>query len=526
MDNFVVDNFACPYQGGLQPVSNNAGFLLDEFEELKRRIMQSKWGHIEGPAPIEPAPVKPAPILALPNEITLLIFTLVCDSSQPLSRKPIASIFDDSDCIEQKQYISERAQEMTISHVCHAWREICIDYPFLWSNFNHFQNSSVARLEDRLTAYLARAQAIMIDPWAHVSVFDVLQCLTMIQAIDNTPWRQIYMVFNKTSGHSSPIPTGLVNAMHSKQDVDLDYQRGLLIHTRNIRHNCLSHLQLDSVTVGQQRRLPWTDFLVILSEFPSLVSLSLSKLIFDPPQGQPNLEEINAVVAPALQYFRCADKNVATWMWLYFRAPQLKLLSLDNILIHDTYLQHFEDVVHRMHEHVFPSLKTLVFTDCLFHCHLHPDGMRPVIKATRNITHLKVSYSLSAGAAHKTPLYWMTQVLPQKEVWSHLNTVSIIRRQLLPNENIFDEENISEFLNRIIERRWLLNHFCKLRMHDDLARQWKAKDPILWDCMVAEELFEHLPPSIPNDAGYWLTEWPPIEENTGFHWKSENSYIF
>lgn len=301
------------------------------------------------------------------------------------------------------------------------------------------------------------------------------------------------------------------------------FLKTLRLRTPKIHQNCLSHLQLDSGPATGQR-LPWSRFLLILSEFTNLVSLSVSKLTFDAPRRRPRIQEMNAVVAPNLQYFRCADKHVATWMWLYFRAPQLKYLSFNRILLCDYHLRHFRYVVHDMHEHVFPSLETLAFTDCLFHCVLSGDGMRHVIDATRNITHLKISYSLSIVMAQKTPLYWMTQVLPQGEAWPHLDTMSILRRQPLPNENFVDREYISTFLNRITKRRRLLNRYCKLRMHNDLAHQWKAKNPNLWNLMEAERLFECLPPSVPDDASYWLTEWPPTD-HTNFHWTSETSFV-
>lgn len=190
-----VDGFAClacHNHKRLQPMSNNPGVLLDEFEELKRRILQSKWGYPE-----------PAPILAFPNEITMLIFSLACDQSRHLFRKR-STDFGDSG--EQEQRISERAQELTISHVCHAWREVSLGYSMLWSVFNHFPKSSVGHLTDRLTTYLARAQANSMDLWAHVSGLDDLQCLLKILELYSPRWRRISLTFDEHSVYRLPTP--------------------------------------------------------------------------------------------------------------------------------------------------------------------------------------------------------------------------------------------------------------------------------------------------------------------------------
>ncbi|KJA26881.1 hypothetical protein HYPSUDRAFT_1034140 [Hypholoma sublateritium FD-334 SS-4] len=537
--------FACHNQKSLQPMSNNPGLLLDEFEELKRRILQSKWGHTEL-----------APILAFPNEITMLIFNLACDRSRLLFRQR-STAFGHFE--EQEQHISEGAQELTISHVCHAWREISLDYSVLWSTINHFPKSPVGRLTDRLTTYLARAQANLMDLWAHVSGLDDLQCLLKILQLCSSRWRRISLTFDEHS--MCRLPTRTVQLKRLKifrnletfdiyhpggvdigVDIDLMTESGqictmatigprltslrvdhrlflqsLRLRAPKIHQNCLSHLQLESGSATAQR-LPWSSFLLILAEFTKLVSLSLSSLIFDPPRRRPRIGEINAIVAPNLQYFRCADKEVAVWMWLYFRAPRLKFLTFNRVTLRDHHLRNFRYVVHDMHEQIFPSLETLTFANCFFHFVLSADGMRPIIDATRNITHLKISGSPSTLGAQETPIHWMSQVMPQEKVWPHLDTISIAWRRPIANADKekplanADTEIASVSLERMTERMRLLNQRCVLRTFNYLAREWKVKN--------------HLQlPSVPGEAatGFWLTEWPPVD-NTNFHWTSETSF--
>ena len=226
-----------------------------------------------------------SPISSLPSEVLTIIFSLLCPPST--DRNP-----------------DRHLARLRVSHVCHQWREMALNYPFLWSHVDFTDLSLVgateilvraksaplyleARVPDRLwddvryTTFRKEVQA-RIPYVYHLSISAGIFYLhrTLEEFVSSAPTLESLSLFssrgyrNKTTGDHIVVPATLFSGSTPRlsslkiRNCEISWESPLL---KGLRH-------LELLSLPAKARPELTTWLDALDEMPGLETLALHSL--------------------------------------------------------------------------------------------------------------------------------------------------------------------------------------------------------------------------------------------------------
>jgi hypothetical protein len=233
-----------------------------------------------------------APISRLPPEILATIFTLLS-----------ASAWDER---------SVRLEWLGVTHVCHRWREIALNYPRFWSYINFTKLSSAGKAE-----ILARAKTAPLH--LEVDADDKLRILTHFDPFEGGPLETTlarlsssapllesisFSHISESEGPPATIPVNLLNGTAPNltslelEKCDISWKSPFLKGLRN--------LQIRDVSKNARPELE--DWLDALNEMPKLETLSFQSATPLAPLAGPLISErARTITLPSLTHFHIDD---------------------------------------------------------------------------------------------------------------------------------------------------------------------------------------------------------------------------
>ncbi|KJA19075.1 hypothetical protein HYPSUDRAFT_902051 [Hypholoma sublateritium FD-334 SS-4] len=466
------------------------------------------------------------PIFSIPSEITMLIFSFACHPSPIICQNRRSGIKAE----ELSHFAREEGQELTISHVCRAWRSISHADPALWSTFHYFSKYDRQHFTARHHAYLERAQSNLLTLWVCFSTAeDVTIILGMLRCTNNSRWRKISLAFDRhyTLGRESEI--GWVPQQHSPdadsphrfnysnlETLDIGCSRGhgylLWMNTDIVRMISdvastprLVALRMDaavnipqpnfgkvcraSLSVLQlhglgQWNISWDSFLSIFSNFPNITALTISGYVFGRTPTAASAMATEMVVAPNLQYLRISAS--AQWLWS-LRAPRLKHLAINQ----DWHFPWGNSFVHDTNPPMFPSLELLALVNCPRDLYDDLQCVTSLAHATRTISQLVIVREYREAepnyVRHSEVMVKASSLLP---LWPSSGVSPSHMFYTAPAYGTHDYLNFPRALRVMRWRKRVLGDGWTMRISSDFAQRWKTDAPELWEVAVAEGLIE------------------------------------
>ncbi|KAF8874221.1 hypothetical protein CPB84DRAFT_1797851 [Gymnopilus junonius] len=447
------------------------------------------------------------PILKLPTEVACIIFYY-------------ASGYPNEGDGESGRHL---LIEVVISHVCHRWRSISIDYPWLWARFC-FDGPNATRFPlDRLEAYLERSGTQKLELWfdfcgtrngpgrgstgvTGVNYFILLEKAILhvsrwyrvtINSDAETPITPVTSSLESSSApnlvHFAFCPDILqVGENEGVESLEPTIFKGGAPKLRSLMIDSSSALvclpPLSNVTIlrieagenNMEYLFPWSTFYNILT-LPALTGLSIVGNIFQTPENS-----ITPIKMPSLRHLRYSDNELLARVLPKLRGPLLESLVIQNARFPERYS------AFRAPPYVFPSLQCL----CLIQTTTSsPRSAWYFAQMTRSITHAIFSHD-----SYVQSIFYMLLNGPDgdKKYWPKLERLTF-------NLPIGDE--VSDAL-RFVQAR--PSDALVLEVFDQIRDQWRASDLNSYKSIMKASKLEIMDS---NDDSLWRAYWPPGEED-------------
>ncbi len=485
----------------------------------------------------------PIPIFSIPNEITMLIFSFACRPS-PIFCRNRRSGFNAE---ELSQYAREEGQELTISQVCQAWRDISHACPELWSSFHYYSKYNRQYFTPRLRTYLERAQSSLMTLWVcFSSTEDVSTVFEMLRRADNSRWQKISLVFDRNytrEGKMGWVPPKVklpadADSVHRfsydnlerldvgcpdaywlwmNSDINriigdvastprlaaLRVDAGVLILQPNFAKMYRASLSVLQLHGWGHWSISWQTFLSIFSNFPNLTTLTISGFVFSrAPAAAPDMAA-QKTVAPSLQYLRISTSIVQS-LWLYLHAPRLKHLAINQVQLSDWHFPWGDDIARDAGPPMFPSLEVLALVNCTPDLYNDLRCAASISHATRTISQLVISRDYTDAAPNDARHYEMMKHARALRAFWPASTVAHVH--VFYTAPAYGAQEYISYPRALRVMRWrkrVLGDGWTLRVSRGFARRWSEEAPELWDVAVAQGLVEPVLPdehAQPGDA--------------------------
>jgi hypothetical protein len=227
-----------------------------------------------------------SPISSLPPEVFAAIFSTLClPGTSSLGGKP-----------------DNHLARLTVSHVCHQWREIALNQSLLWSHVDFTTLSSAGAAE-----ILVRAKSIPLYLEAHISIYrwgDV-RLSTFRKQLQGHVHHIRYLKTSAEPGQFHSALEGLISSAPTLEYLSLSSRGGR--RTRDIKEQLL--FIPDTLFAGSTPRLSWLEL--------RKCNISWTSPLF---KGLKYLE----IFTPSTN----ARPNLAVWLDTLDEMPQLMTLTL------------------------------------------------------------------------------------------------------------------------------------------------------------------------------------------------------
>lgn len=391
---------------------------------------------------LEMARMKKETILCLPDEIICYIFEIARFQSASDYDHPNYSLWP-------RRY--EQSIEITVSRVCHHWRQVAISCATLWSHVvirSWYAGQSHSSAQ-RLSIYLTRSKEALLDivvaikasPYARESVDCTETLREVVQAVlpHSARWQRLVIWIDSSKWNMSPLtplekiavpqlevfeigswpiwdPYMLSSAPRVPDSLTL-FELGaprLLSTLAPVALRVYHHCHTISTIYLQRgaKHAPWDQF-VALMRLPNLTNLTLDGQIFAAPS--PN-SDMTRTVARNLRHFRLGCCTVFQYMWDTLSAPQLELL-----LLFDIWGLNIANTQSEFPGGLFPALKTLAFWDFDI---IERQDLLHLASATPQVTDIIIC-SCNPQQSFLTSLYGQSLV-KNTQLWPHLQSLMYI----------------------------------------------------------------------------------------------------
>jgi len=460
------------------------------------------------------------PILALPVEVTCLIFRETFSTVAPIETK-------------DPNYRTFKLTEVDITHVCRQWRSVAISLPILWTTFYYFGNTASAATLDRFEVYLERSKTKLLELWFDFrGIGDREQALhraALERAIMHVDRWRLLTVFSSSeteakSHFNSEVltlfkPLHVPNLEHFALYPDVSYE--VMLHSSNtIQQN----LQPGIFSEGAPKlRSVWMDTSTPVLYLPPLANVTTLRIEFGAESVDmiisissfrallaiPTLENVSfqevLCTNPASYHSELIHMNRLKHLrfcneLLCNMLPEIRAPLLETLVIHDGSIEsdYYTDARRPGEPYTFPSLKSIALIDVK--CE-NRAAMWYFSRMTRNATQLTITQMDQDEA-----ILQAIDDLPEKEegFWPNLRTLTCDIESLYA-------EDIGVLLR--IATCWdRYKRGLTLKIPMAQAAHWKAVSPphATYEMVSSLCTIEELVTNDLRDQGLW----PPGEEDT------------
>ncbi|KIM49698.1 hypothetical protein M413DRAFT_438855 [Hebeloma cylindrosporum] len=463
---------------------------------------------------------KSSPILALPVEVTCLIFRETFSTIAPTET-------------EDPNYQAFKLTEVDISHVCRKWRSIAISLPILWTCFYYFGSKASAATIDRLEVYLDRSKTSLLELWFEFrgtsTREEALHRDALEKAIMHVDRWRLFTIFSssETEAKSSwnrevvtllkplcapnlehfalfpDVPHGNALPTAYWQTAQQELQPGILMEgapkLRSVWTDTIFHvaplsnvttLRIESGSNSFDMIISMASFRAMLT-MPTLENLSLNDAVCtEPPPSHPEPLHMNR-----LKHLRFSNDLLCNLL------PDIQAPLLETLIIHNGMIEaeYYTDARRAGEPYTFPSLKTVALIDGA--CE-NRANMWYFARMTRNATQVTITQMYQEEG-----ILQAIDDLPEKEegFWPNLRT-------LICDVETWYDDDFSVLLR--IARRWDgYKRGLTLKMPKTQAAQWKtlpSPSQATYDMVSSFCTIEELVADDLRDQG----PWPPGEEET------------
>lgn len=460
------------------------------------------------------------PILALPMEVTCLIFRETFSTVAPVETK-------------DPNYQTFKLTEVDITHVCRQWRSVAISLPILWTTFYYFGNTASAATLDRFEVYLERSKTRLLELWFEFRGTsgreEALHRAALEKAIVHVDRWRILTVFSsseteaKSSFNSKVLtlfkPLYAPNLEHFALYPDLPYET-ILNTSKTIQQN----LQPEIFTEGAPKlRSVWMDTSTPVLYLPPLanvttlriefgaesVDMLISLLSFRALLAIPTLENVSLHEALCINFTSFHPEPIHMNRLKHLRfgnellcnvLPDVRAPLLETLVIHNGSIEsdYYTDARGGEEPYAFPSLKSIALIDVT--CE-NRATLWYFSRMTRNASQITITQM----DRHEAILHAIHD-LPEKEegFWPNLRTLTC-------DIETSDVGDVAVLLR--IATCWdRYKRGLTLKMPMAQAARWRAVSPphATYEMVSSLCTIEELVANDLRDQG----SWPPDEEDT------------